>query len=62
MQALSEHVTYLDKEIAALSSQQTAYHHLLTIPGVGRLPLQHLSVKWIQYSSPPAENYPHDAA
>ncbi|WP_238486006.1 transposase [Rahnella perminowiae] len=37
MQALSERVTYLDKEIAALSSQQTAYRHLLTIPGVGPL-------------------------
>ncbi len=35
MQALNERITCLDKEIAALSSQQTAYHHLLTIPGVG---------------------------
>lgn len=37
MQALNERVTCLDKEIAALSSQQTAYRHLLTIPGVGPL-------------------------
>lgn len=35
MQTLSERVTCLDKDIAALSSQQTAYRHLLTIPGVG---------------------------
>lgn len=37
MQVLNERVTCLDKEIAALSSQQTAYRHLLTIPGVGPL-------------------------
>lgn len=37
MQALNERVTYLDKEIAELSSQQAAYRHLLTIPGVGTL-------------------------
>ncbi|GAA3900482.1 hypothetical protein GCM10022405_27330 [Gibbsiella dentisursi] len=37
VQALNERVTGLDKEIAALSSQQTAYRHLLTIPGVGPL-------------------------
>lgn len=37
MQALNERVTCLDKEIAALSSYQTAYRHLLTIPGVGPL-------------------------
>ncbi|MGE4686820.1 IS110 family transposase [Yersinia enterocolitica] len=37
MQVLNERVICLDKEIAALSSQQTAYHHLLTIPGVGPL-------------------------
>lgn len=37
MQALNERATCLDKEIAALSSQQTAYRHLLTIPGVGPL-------------------------
>lgn len=37
MQALNERVTSLDKEIAALSSQQSAYHHLLTIPSVGPL-------------------------
>lgn len=37
MQALSERVTYLAKEIAALSSQQAVYRHLLTIPGVGPL-------------------------
>lgn len=35
MQTLSERATCLDKDIAALSSQQTAYRHLLTIPGVG---------------------------
>ncbi len=27
----------LDKKLAELSSQQVAYHHLLTIPGVGPL-------------------------
>ncbi|WP_262240080.1 transposase [Serratia liquefaciens] len=37
MQVLNERVTCLDKDIAALSSQQTAYRHLLTIPGVGPL-------------------------
>lgn len=37
MQALNERVACLDKEIAELSSQQTAYRHLLTIPGVGPL-------------------------
>ncbi|MGE4663174.1 transposase [Yersinia enterocolitica] len=37
MQVLNERVTCLDKEIAALSSQQTAYRHLLTIPGVSPL-------------------------
>ncbi|MFW7226962.1 MULTISPECIES: hypothetical protein [unclassified Serratia (in: enterobacteria)] len=37
MQALNERVIGLDKDIAALSSQQTAYRHLLTIPGVGPL-------------------------
>lgn len=37
MQALNERVTCLDKEIAELSSQQAAYRHLLTIPGVGPL-------------------------
>lgn len=37
MQIPNEHVTSLDKEITALSSQQTAYRHLLTIPGVGPL-------------------------
>lgn len=37
MQALNERITRLDNEIAALSSQQIAYRHLLTIPGVGPL-------------------------
>lgn len=37
MQALNERIIYLDREIAALSSQQTVYRHLLTIPGVGPL-------------------------
>jgi len=37
MQVLNEYVTCLDKEIAALSSQQTVYRHLLTISGVGPL-------------------------
>lgn len=37
MQALNERITGLDNEIAALSSQQIAYLHLLTIPGVGPL-------------------------
>lgn len=37
MQALNERVTSLDKEIATLSSQQSAYRHLLTIPGMGPL-------------------------
>ncbi|KFC06152.1 transposase [Trabulsiella guamensis ATCC 49490] len=37
MQALNELVASLDSEIAALSSQQTVYRHLLTIPGVGPL-------------------------
>lgn len=37
MQALNERVACLDKEIAELYSQQTAYRHLLTIPGVGPL-------------------------
>lgn len=37
MQALNERVASLDSEIAALSSQQTVYRHLLTIPGVGPL-------------------------
>lgn len=37
MQALNERVASLDSEIAALSSQQTVYLHLLTIPGVGPL-------------------------
>lgn len=37
MQALNERITSLDSEIAALSSQQIAYRHLLTIPGVGPL-------------------------
>ncbi len=36
MQALNERITSLS-EIAALSSQQIAYLHLLTIPGVGPL-------------------------
>lgn len=31
MQVLNERITSLDKEIAALSSQQSAYCHLLTI-------------------------------
>lgn len=31
MKALNERVASLDSEIAALSSQQTVYHHLLTI-------------------------------
>lgn len=34
---MNERVTGLDKDIAALSSQQTAYRHLLTIPGVDPL-------------------------
>jgi transposase len=37
MQALNERITSLDREIAALSSQQITYRHLLTIPGVGPL-------------------------
>lgn len=37
MQALNERITTLDNEIAALSSQQIPYRHLLTIPGVGPL-------------------------
>lgn len=37
MQALNELVASLDSDIAALSSQQTVYRHLLTIPGVGPL-------------------------
>lgn len=37
MQALNERVASLDCEMAALSSQQTVYRHLLTIPGVGPL-------------------------
>lgn len=37
MQALNERDASLDSEIAALSSQQTAYRHLLTIPGVNTL-------------------------
>ncbi|HCM7229017.1 TPA: IS110 family transposase [Klebsiella aerogenes] len=37
MQALNERVASLDSEIAALSSQQAVYRHLLTIPGVGPL-------------------------
>nr|UVY98684.1 Transposase IS116/IS110/IS902 family protein [Citrobacter freundii] len=37
MQALNERITSLDSEIAALSSQQIAYRHLLTISGVGSL-------------------------
>lgn len=37
MQALNERITSLDNEIAVLSSQQIAYHHLLKIPGVGPL-------------------------
>lgn len=34
---LNERISGLDREIAALSGQQVAYHHLLTIPGVGPL-------------------------
>lgn len=37
MQALNERVASLEREITALSSQQTEYRHLLTIPGVGPL-------------------------
>lgn len=37
MQMLTERIDALDKELAELSSQQVAYHHLLTIPGVGPL-------------------------
>jgi transposase len=37
MQALNERINSLNREIAALSSQQTTYRHLLTIPGVGPL-------------------------
>lgn len=37
MQALNERITCLDGEIAALSSQQAAYRHLLTTPGVSPL-------------------------
>lgn len=37
MQMLTERIDVLDKELAELSSQQVAYHHLLTIPGVGPL-------------------------
>ncbi|WP_231293104.1 transposase [Serratia symbiotica] len=37
MQALNERITCLDGEIAALSSQQAAYRHLLTIPSVSPL-------------------------
>lgn len=33
MQALNERVASTDSEIAALSSQQAVYRHLLTIPG-----------------------------
>ncbi|MCD9672811.1 IS110 family transposase [Klebsiella variicola] len=37
MQTLNELVASLDSDIAALSSQQTVYSHLLTIPDVGPL-------------------------
>lgn len=37
MQMLTERIDVLDKELAELSSQQVAYHHLLTIPDVGSL-------------------------
>ena len=37
MQMLTERIDVLDKELAELSSQPVAYHHLLTIPGVGPL-------------------------
>ncbi|MFM5217446.1 transposase [Aeromonas hydrophila] len=37
MQMLTERIDVLDKELAELSSQQVAYHHLLTIPGVAPL-------------------------
>lgn len=37
MQALNERVACLDEEIAELSSQQTAYRHLLTITGAASL-------------------------
>lgn len=37
MQALNERVTCLDGKIAALSSQQIIYHHLLTILSVSPL-------------------------
>ena len=37
IQALNVRITRLDSEIAALSSQHTAYRHLLTIPVVGPL-------------------------
>ena len=37
MQALNERVASLDSEIAALSSQQAVYRHLLTIPDVDPL-------------------------
>ena len=34
---LDEMIDVLDKENTALSSQQVAYHHLLTILGIGLL-------------------------
>jgi flagellar biosynthesis/type III secretory pathway chaperone len=45
MQALNESVTCMDKEFAALSSQQIAYRHLLTILGVDSLIAAVFSVK-----------------
>ena len=37
MQAINERISSLEREITVLSFQQTSYHHLLTIPGVGPL-------------------------
>ncbi|EKR5117190.1 TPA: hypothetical protein JLP25_004614 [Escherichia coli] len=36
MQVLNERIISLDNEIAAVSSQQIAQRHLLTISGIGR--------------------------
>jgi hypothetical protein len=69
MQTLNERITSLDNDIAALSSQQTGYRHLLTFPGVGSLDCNsvsqrswcHTILKWariigvVRTGSPPAQ-------